>query len=282
MLHGSIDIRSQVGQGTTVTMHIPLMRASASTPGPPTPNSASVASRSLDDSVSILQAAYPDKSVNLYGFDSDMDATSRLTKKGIVLSRYISDWFGFGVTFSSSEFSSTDIIIVEEKDVPVLAENTATLPAIVVLCSSSSRSLKTIPYSSLTTPVEFVSKPFGPYKLAKAIRICLEKNQRLNATNSEKSHVSEEGIKKTFENGELLNLKALTPDLSNGQTQAALMNLPKTTASESAKSELASSALFTESNKKWRRENPDECFPFPKQSDEISSKPIAIIRRPPA
>lgn len=281
MLHGSIDVQSQTGQGTTVTMHIPLMRASASTSVPSTPSGASLASRSFDDPLSMLQAAYPDKSVALYGFDSDIDPTTQLTKKGLVLSRYISDWFGFDITLSSTEFSSTDIIIVGEEDFPVLAGNTTTLPAIVVLRSSSSRSQKTIPYSSLTSPVEFVSKPFGPYKLAKAIRICLEKAQRLNATNSKNSPLSTQRTKKTVESEELLDLKALILDLSRGQTLAALTNNAKATAIESTKFKLKFNALSTESNEKARWGYQDQEFPFPNQFDQKPSKPLTMIPRSP-
>ena len=178
MLSGSIDIRSQVGQGTEVKIRVPLKRV----PGTDTPMSTPSSGHSLDhvydDSISALRAEYPGRSVVIYGFDPKVGATLQSTNTAQVLKQYIEDWFELEALPSLTAATMPDLIIVDEKNLAALSrQNRRGIPTIV-LSSNTSRFKR----SRVATvgAIEFVSKPFGPYKLAKAIRICLDKAKEIS------------------------------------------------------------------------------------------------------
>lgn len=75
---------------------------------------------------------------------------------------------------SLSELTSEDLIVVDEKDLGELVKQDATHLPTVVICSNSTRS-QAASRRNMPAITEFVSKPFGPYKLAKAFRLCLDK-----------------------------------------------------------------------------------------------------------
>lgn len=75
---------------------------------------------------------------------------------------------------SLSELTSEDLIVVDEKDLGELLKRTATHLPTVVICNTSTRS-QAASRSNMPAVTEFLSKPFGPHKLAKAFRLCLDK-----------------------------------------------------------------------------------------------------------
>lgn len=174
MLRGTINVQSEVGKGTDITIRIPLSRM----PGVNTPVStpsteASVDSGPQDDSMCVIQANYQETAVALYGFHSN-EYTSEITEVGRTLKYCIENWFGLRACLSLCGLKSTDLIVVDEKDLAELVtENCTHLPT-VVICSNSTRS-QAASRQNMPAVREFVSKPFGPYKLAKALRQCLDK-----------------------------------------------------------------------------------------------------------
>ena len=159
MLNGTIDVRSQVGHGTEITVHIPLIRFS----GNDTPLSGSSASdRAQDDSVCALRRQWPNADVALYVCPSE---TRRM------LEHYISDWFGLRLVASALE---ANVAVVDEADLPTLTRAELHGRAIVVLCTGTSGYGQASSRTDGVNAMEFMSKPFGPFKLAKALRICLE------------------------------------------------------------------------------------------------------------
>ena len=173
MLGGSIDIRSEVGRGTEVKIRLPLKRVPGSDTPMSTPSSGNSLERLYDDSISALRAEYPGKSVVLYGFDPQKEATLQSTNTTQVLREYIEGWFELEALSSSTLAAGSDLIIVDEKNLAALLQkNSGGIPTIVFSSNSSRFKKERVP---VVGSVEFVSKPFGPYKLAKAIRICLDK-----------------------------------------------------------------------------------------------------------
>ncbi len=172
MLGGSIDIKSQVNQGTEVKIQLPLKRVPGSDTPMSTPSSGNSLERLYDDSISALQAEHPGRSVALYGFDPKTEATLQSTNTAQVLREYIIDWFGLGA-MSSSSAASSDIVIVDEKNLAALSQQNYAGSPTIVLSSNNSRYKKS--HTNIVGAVEYVSKPFGPYKLAKAMRTCLDK-----------------------------------------------------------------------------------------------------------
>ena len=166
MLDGTIGIRSQVGQGTEVKICIPMMRAPR-TDSVSTSNSATIETPH-DDPIQALRNDYPGKTARLYGPDQGTE-TSR------VLKYYISGWFGFEIIPTWPTSRPVDIIVVDEKTFSDLLETNSVASSVLVLCSNTSRFHQKGSYAGGSIAVEFMSKPFGPYKLAKALRLCLEK-----------------------------------------------------------------------------------------------------------
>ena len=173
MLRGTIDVQSEVGKGTEITIRVPLSRmAGTDTPISTPSTDASIDGGSQDDSMRVLQADYQAITVALYAFHSN-ECTNEMTEAGRMLKKCIEDWYGLRACSSLSGLTSKDLIIVDEKDLAELAtRNAARLPTIIT-CSNTTRSEA---ISRQNIPVtEFVSKPFGPHKLAKALRLCLDK-----------------------------------------------------------------------------------------------------------
>lgn len=186
MLDGTIAIRSQVGQGTEVRICIPMMRA-PQTDSASTTTSAS-AETPHDDPIQALQNDYPGKTASLHGIDQGTE-TSR------VLKNYISSWFGFEIISPCPISRPVDIIIVDERIFSDLLETNSVASSVIVLCSNASRFNQKGSYAGGSIPVEFISRPFGPYKLAKALRLCLEKTKKPSAVHGTLNLRSADGTK---------------------------------------------------------------------------------------
>ena len=174
MLRGTIDVQSEVGQGTDVTIRIPLSRLPGTDTPASTPSSGpSIEGGSQDDSMRVLQADYQASIVALYAFHSN-ESTSEMTQSGQVLRNCIEDWLGLRTSSSLSGLTPKDLIVVEEMHLEgLLSQNATDLPT-VVICSNSTRS-QAASRQNLPFIAEFISKPFGPHKFAKAVRLCLDK-----------------------------------------------------------------------------------------------------------
>ena len=212
MLNGTIDVRSQVGQGTEITVRIPLMRVS----GNDTPLSRSSLSsdRTQDDSISALRNQWPDTDVALYIYPSE---TRRM------LEHYVSEWFGLRLVAS---VSAANVAVVDEADLPALTGAELLGRAVVVLCTGTSGYGQAPSRTDGVNAMEFMSKPFGPFKLAKALRICLERaKDNIDMSDrklSMKSSISNTStIKPVLEHWTLDTGDEITPIVINGAVAAA-------------------------------------------------------------
>ena len=75
--------------------------------------------------------------------------------------------------------TSKDLVVVDEKGLAELVTQNANHLPTVVICSNFTRSQATL-RQNMPAVTEFVSKPFGPHKLAKAFRLCLDKARDYN------------------------------------------------------------------------------------------------------
>ena len=170
MLNGTIEFESQLGKGTKVCVKVPLMRLPGTDTPQSTPSTITSNSSSLT-SLQGLQSEHAGKTVVLYGFTARDGSEAMSTDRGKVLHSYITEWFGLKASVHWSD--SADIAIVSEEDLSAFyATNTNGRPT-VVLCGTLRPQVGSESHRKCVT--EFVSKPFGPYKLAKALFVCLEK-----------------------------------------------------------------------------------------------------------
>jgi signal transduction histidine kinase/CheY-like chemotaxis protein len=187
MLNGDINVESAVGVGTEVTVTFPMTistptNSSDSNSGS-TPTSSGSIERVKDDSLLVVQSKAKGRRAILFP-DSPPDTVTDATRMvRHALNRYLTGWYGFKVVAPFSVNNLPDIIIVDEADLPQLLKllpgglKATTGPMVIVLCTAASRKAdKNILTDS--SRVEAVSYPFGPFKLAKSIKWCLERLER--------------------------------------------------------------------------------------------------------
>ena len=178
MLGGSIDIKSEVGKGTEVKIELPLLRVAGTDTPMSTPNTISSIERMQDGSIGLLQSEASGMSVAFHGSElsgkSTEDPVGKETEKA--LRQYISQWYGLEFAAQSHFQQSPDFIIVDETNLAELLAKEPHGSSIVALCTNSSRcNQSTVVDSGIG--VEYLSKPFGPFKLAKALRLCISRRK---------------------------------------------------------------------------------------------------------
>lgn len=182
-LGGSIKINSTKGDGTELTIRIPLSRF---------PGISDVSS--LDSTFASLQTFTRGKTIGLLGFGSSL-RSHRDTALYSSLERLCRDWFDLKVTSVSflkdepvpldfylavqTELDSED---VEGRNIPALHKHldggNGPSPPVVVICQSpaEAHSMFVAAKSRNETPVfEFISQPCGPQKLARTLSLCMKR-----------------------------------------------------------------------------------------------------------
>ncbi|KAK5312139.1 hypothetical protein LTR93_011445, partial [Exophiala xenobiotica] len=182
MLGGTIDVKSVVNRGTTVEVALPMKRplpgrtSTQTTPwsGGPVSSTAS----GPDDSINYLQSHSEEGTVTFY--QPKADADNQLAQ---VLQSYICGWYDLQFV-ESPLYKSCAVVLVREKHLEHLIQDTfgtgGNRPAVVVICSVSSKHSAALLQSleeRISPVVEFVSTPCGPHKLARSIRMALDKKQ---------------------------------------------------------------------------------------------------------
>ena len=177
LLGGTIHIQSEVGRGTSVTVQLPMEQASHLITPASTPTSVGSPDSLVDNSINTLRTEYTGKSVALYGFSNEpVDLPG--TETGQIAKYYIEHWYKLKVYEHLPNDVSVDIVIVKEENLRNLLKETSPSSGIIVLCSKTR--VKTPDQLLSLGTVEFMSTPFGPHKLAKALRLSLEKAQKVN------------------------------------------------------------------------------------------------------
>lgn len=278
MLRGTINVQSEVGKGTDITIRIPLSRIpGANTPVSTPSTEASVDGGPQDDSMRVLQADYQETTVALYAFHHN-EYTSEITEVGRTLKDCIENWFGLRACLSLCGLKSTDLIVVDEKDLAELVtENCTRLPT-VIICSNSTRSQAA---SRQNMPVvrEFVSKPFGPYKLAKALRLCLDKARDYNLGLTPVIKFSGEDPESEAD-AAIPNMEHLTIETGDALRPISVQTNGIVTASESDNAHMA----ISESSNGTSGDSTitdGQNFPFPDQSRRSQPESIATSPRSP-
>lgn len=183
LLNGDISITSTVGHGTTVSVTIPMVVASSSNPSNSTTPSTGSSDTVKDDSVTALRKIANDMTVSIYRFNKEhpgtvdrLDCADASYRK---LTRYVTDWYGLSLVPWSTT-SPADLVILDECELEEYLQVTNSKDTkrlnqpLLVLCSNASRH-DLLQLQSHINGIELMSKPFGPYKLARALRLCLER-----------------------------------------------------------------------------------------------------------
>ena len=183
MLNGEIDVESVVGKGSTFSVQLPICQSSSGTSSSnTTPSTASDLSK--DDSVTAVQKLAQNKTISMFRDESfgQKPAVARIGYDSILLDRlayYASDWCHLKVADWTAK-SRSDVVVLTDSALPSYLrltgnehqKNLAT--SVLVLCSNAVRHSLLSAYSGVTG-IEFMSKPFGPFKAARGLQSLLDK-----------------------------------------------------------------------------------------------------------
>ena len=160
-----MEVKSEVGKGTEVTVFLPLTRLAGTVTPISTPSSVATEGSAID-SIELLRRDGEDTVVALLGFHN--------SKAELALKEIIQGWFGLRIVQSSADTFSADLVIVDENEVYNFKRDRYYASPTIVLCTNDTRTDGVAP-SHLPAFTEFVSKPVGPRKLAKAVQLCLQR-----------------------------------------------------------------------------------------------------------
>lgn len=168
--------------------------ASSSTPS----SSGSTIERVKDDSVAVVQKLSKGRTLSLFHQHRDEQTYGEKHAASLLSAatkHYVQDWFHFTVRDWSPD-SPTDIVLCAEGDLQALADKDPTSndiarsgSALLVLCTTVSRHTARASIEGFQN-AEALSHPFGPYKLAKSLRVCLEHLNRTSPLTSLEQPVS--------------------------------------------------------------------------------------------
>lgn len=277
MLGGSIDVTSEVDQGTEVKIELPLVRVSGTDTPVSTPNTTSSLERAQDDSISVLQKEAAGMSVGFYGFDmttrSPAEVSTADTAK--VMKQYVAAWYGLKVLTSWSPSRTPDFIVVDEKHLSDLLPESP-LCSIIVICTNTSRYGQ--PQSEANGPgIEFLTKPFGPHKLAKTLKLCLERKKPMSSIMTPGT----ESSRMTSIDSPAIEFEALTIASGNKNAPIAAQTTGNITAGDSENALMAVESASVAGSSTTEKESAS-AFPFPKQDEvfDLAKKRGFKSRRP--
>ena len=178
---GRIDIRSEQGKGTEAVLSLPLEDC------PRDPMLAKLDPLySSEDPIDSVRRRAHGRTVTIRGFDgspscSEMQSGAIASLKAS-LEKYATDWFNLTIV---SNDEAADIVICDETVFLNSSVTESKFCALLILCSNSAR--RGIYAAQLETgqTVEFVSKPCGPHRLAKALLNCLDTEDAFKKTTVE-------------------------------------------------------------------------------------------------
>ncbi|KAI5204445.1 hypothetical protein E4T39_03638 [Aureobasidium subglaciale] len=191
MMSGEIAVRSEVNHGTTVTVRIPMKRAGLGDPrdGFHRPN---------EDDVHVLRTIQPRP--RIVNFQQDvLPGDTPQKKEGYQMQKHalaacINGWYKIEDLDDWDMEAKPDIVLVDDAHLLAIMEHSQLLEdfdaVVMILCSDRSRTTaisKNVNYSKL----HVMPKPFGPFKLAKALKHALDKHGHIVSTPSVPASVEE-------------------------------------------------------------------------------------------
>jgi hypothetical protein len=190
MMGGSIDVRSRLGKGTTVQVTLPLVRQPTGSASTPSPHQSTVTTSSTrDDSIQLLRDEAAGCVVSVCGRSGNGHRPGMSREYTKILVSYVRDWYGLEVC-DWADRGKANVLVIAEGDVSEVLSGdekagSKESPALIVLCSNVARHREAesdTSQSRLKGVFVHLSKPCGPYKLARALRTCLKHIRFLKST----------------------------------------------------------------------------------------------------
>lgn len=205
MMSGEIEIWSEVNRGTQVTVRIPMKRASSNVPrdGFHRPN---------EDDIQTLRTIVPRPQIVNFQQDILPEDTPK-KQQGYEMQKHalaacINGWYKIDALHDWDMVTKPDIILVDDIHLLAIKEHLkllAEFDAVVVILSSDRSRTTAISKNVRYPKLHIMPKPFGPFKLAKALKHALDKRGPISKTGSDPPLLEEVGP--------IPELKQLSPTL---------------------------------------------------------------------
>ncbi|KAI4721449.1 hypothetical protein E4T48_02283 [Aureobasidium sp. EXF-10727] len=193
MMNGEITVQSEVNHGTQVTVRIPMRRSSSysHSDGFHRPN---------EDDIQALRAISPRPQIVHLQQDMLPDDTPQ-KREGYQMQKHalaacINGWYKIEALYDWDMKITPDVVLLHDVHLLAIKEHLRRLEeckaVVVILCSDRSRTaaiLRNVNYPRLYV----MPKPFGPFKLAKALKHALDKRGPIGGTASVSSISKEIG-----------------------------------------------------------------------------------------
>lgn len=178
-LGGCIDIKSCLGEGTTVKVTIPLTPLDRNSDGlrfdlAPAP----VHDRDPQSRHDHLLQSHEERTVAILGVDPN-DALN--DSNWADLARYITDWYGLRLV-SMSACEPVDLIVADElPSETMISQSFVTMRTALLVVSDQylDRETMQIQWLGATKSVNVINRPYGPHKLRRYIFKCLDEASSL-------------------------------------------------------------------------------------------------------
>ncbi|KAG9563442.1 hypothetical protein KCU71_g2910, partial [Aureobasidium melanogenum] len=205
MMNGEIEVRSEVNRGTQVTVRIPMKRGGSHIPrdGFHRPN---------EDDIQTLRTILPRP--RIVNFQQDiLPKDTPQKREGYemqkrALAACINGWYKIDALDDWDMVTKPDIILVDDIHLLDITKHLRLLEEFdaVVVILSSDRSRTTAISKNVSYPkLHVMPKPFGPFKLAKALKHALDKRGPISKASSD--------VPILEEFGPIPELKQLSPTL---------------------------------------------------------------------
>ena len=171
-LDGTIDVSSEIGKGTQIITRIPLSHLPGTNLTGSTASSIAT-DTSQESAIDILKKDYDQTTVALIGF--------RSVEQRLTLANYTTNWLGFEI-LADEAFTSGNVAgvcILDGTDWREFPQYSGGVTPTIMLCDDPSQSQRAT-QRHLGSFIEYVTKPVGPHKLAKALLSCLKKSRASN------------------------------------------------------------------------------------------------------
>jgi CheY-like chemotaxis protein len=204
---GTIEIKSEVHRGTSVIVRLPVQRPSASLTHPASED-ARLRKRD-DEKISRARQAVQNKNFACQGFKG---TTGELVSDS--LGNYLVGWFDM----RSTSAEEAELIITDEEGLNECLSLISRLrhrPKLIVFCDQSRQQLILETHHKFDTKFEFLTSPFGPYKLSKVLLACFKHVKLQNGYHTRDSSGTESGLEQAKTSDPILTNGLLPPKSQN-------------------------------------------------------------------